>query len=73
MASPGEAPTVTQTAPGPRRGLRAGAGWIRPVLAGLGAFLPVLPFAFGGGKGSGSLPGPRQMCLSSLATFSSSS
>ena len=41
MASPGEAPTVTQTAPGPRRGLRAGAGWIRPVLAGLGAFLLV--------------------------------
>src|SRR5207245_7640316 len=41
MASPEEALTVTQTAPGPRRGLRAGAGWIRPVLAGLGAFLLV--------------------------------
>jgi hypothetical protein len=39
MASPEEAPTVTQTAPGPHRGPRAGASWIRPVLAGLGAFL----------------------------------
>src|SRR2546430_4845474 len=37
MASPEEAPTVTQTVPGSR----AGAGWIRPVLAGLGAFLLV--------------------------------
>jgi Porin PorA len=45
MTSPEEAPTLTQTAPGPpargRRGLRAGGGWFRLVLAGLGAFLMV--------------------------------
>jgi len=44
MAQPEEAPTVTETAPGPvatgRRGLRW-TGAIRPVLAGLGAFLMV--------------------------------
>ena len=42
MASPEEAPTLTRTAPGPpargRRGRPAGGGWLRPVLAGLGAF-----------------------------------
>jgi len=45
MTSPEEAPTLTQTAPGPpargRRGRRAGGGWLRPALAGLGAFLMV--------------------------------
>jgi hypothetical protein len=45
MASPEEALTVTQTAPGTpasrRRGLRTGGSRIRPVLAGLGAFLVV--------------------------------
>ncbi len=45
MPSPEEASTLAQTAPGTsasrRRGLLAGAGRIRPVLAGLGAFLMV--------------------------------
>jgi len=45
MTSSGEAPLLTQTAPGipvsRHRGLLAGGGIIRPVLAGLGAFLMV--------------------------------
>ena len=45
MASPEEAPILTQTAPGTpasrRRGLRTSGNRIRPVLAGLGAFLMV--------------------------------
>ncbi len=45
MASPEKAPTPTQTAPGTpagrRRGPPAGRGRIRPILAGLGAFLMV--------------------------------
>jgi len=45
MASPEDALTLTQTAPGipasRRRGLRASGHRIRPVLAGLGAFLMV--------------------------------